>query len=387
MYTIKTFRTFFLGLSIGCLSLAINNHEVQASSLTGKIIVTNRSNADFSIIDVATDTVIKNVALPMSNLGDLNPEPMYVSYLAKTHEIAINDRSNQRVVFFDANTYQVTSTLPTGQGSFHLWANTDGTQLWVNNSSDNTATIIDTVNKSLVTTVSVPTEFQAGILHDVIYEPNPDKDFAYVSILGLGLNNGTNDVIVKFDTTDFTVVDFQEVGLVPHLSATSKNEFLYVPAQNSNIVQILDRETLDIVKTLDIQGAHGTGISPDGNVFCTTNFLGGTEGTLSCLDTAINEIAAGNPVDTTVERAHNLVFNGDGTKLYVTHSSSDLDLVSFYSVEEQAPTFLGTVTTGRTPFGLAFVPNRVPEPSLLIGLISTISIMTFSSLQGNQSSD
>lgn len=152
-------------------------------------------------------------------------------------------------------------------------------------------------------------------------------------------------------------------------------------------MQILDRETLDIVKTLDVQGAHGAGISPDGNVFCTTNFLGGTEDTLSCIDTAINEIAAGNPVDTVVERAHNLVFNGDGTKLYVTHSSSDLDLVSFYSVEEQVPNLLGTVTTGNTPFGLAFVPNRVPEPSSLIGLIGTISMITFLRLQGNQSSD
>ncbi|MDJ0678729.1 MAG: hypothetical protein QNJ18_02550 [Xenococcaceae cyanobacterium MO_167.B52] len=78
---------------------------------------------------------------------------MYVSYIAKTHEIAINDRSNQRVVFYDANTFEVTSTVPTGQGSFHIWANPFGTQLWVNNSSD------DTVNKNVVTTVSMPTEF------------------------------------------------------------------------------------------------------------------------------------------------------------------------------------------------------------------------------------
>ncbi|MDJ0678728.1 MAG: PEP-CTERM sorting domain-containing protein [Xenococcaceae cyanobacterium MO_167.B52] len=223
--------------------------------------------------------------------------------------------------------------------------------------------------------------------HDVIYDPNPSENFAYVSILGLGLNNGTNDVIVKFDTTDFTVVDFQEVGLVPHLSATSKNEFLYVPVENSNAVQILDRDTLDIVKTLNFEGAHGTGMSPDGSVFCTTNFLGGTEDTLSCIDTAINEIAAGNPIDTPVERAHNLVFNGDGTKLYVTHSSTDLDLVSFYSVEDKVPSLLGTVNTGTNPFGIAFVPNSVPEPSSLVGLITTISIMAFSRLRENQSDD
>ena len=387
MYIVKTLSKLSLGLSIGCLSLAINNTAVQASSLTGKIIVTNRSNADFSVIDVATDTVIKNVALPMSNMGDLTPEPMYVSYIAQTHEIAINDRSNQRVVFFNANTYEVTSTVPTGEGSFHIWANPHGTQLWVNNSSEDTATIIDTVNKSVVTTVSMPTDFQTGMPHDVIYDPDPGKNFAYVSILGLGLNDGINDVIVKFDTTDFTVVDFQEVGLAPHLSATSKNEFLYVPAQNSDEVRILNRDTLDIVKTLDFEGAHGTGMSPDGSVFCTTNFPGGTEDTLSCIDTAINEIAAGNPIDTPVERAHNLVFNGDGTKLYVTHSSTDLDLVSFYSVEDKAPTLLGTVNTGTNPFGIAFVPNPVPEPSPFVGLITTISIMVFSRSRENQSDD
>ena len=109
------------------------------STENGRIVVANRSSGNISILDENTGELIKTVDLP-SGEGENTPEPMYVYNFFSTNEVAVDDRANNRVVFFDSTTFEVTGTVETGAGNFHIWASPQEDQLWVVNDIDNTLT-------------------------------------------------------------------------------------------------------------------------------------------------------------------------------------------------------------------------------------------------------
>ncbi|MCB0081762.1 MAG: hypothetical protein KDE47_12565, partial [Caldilineaceae bacterium] len=146
------------------------------------------------------------------------------------------------------------------------------------------------------------------------------------------------------------------VGKDPHLSLTKRNDLLYVPAQNSNIVSVLQRSDLSPVTAISVPGAHGAGMRDDGEVFYTTNLAGGGSDGLVAIDTESNSVVGA--VNTPFAVPHNIALTPKGAKIYVTHSGPTADKVSIYSAEDSAatPELLGSVTVGLNPFGLAYVP-------------------------------
>lgn len=63
-----------------------------------------------------------------------------------------------------------------------------------------------------------------------------------------------------------------------------------MPAQDSDLVGIFDRRTIELLKELTIPGVHGVGVTPDGNVFYMTNLPGGGVDGLFAIDTQTNTI-------------------------------------------------------------------------------------------------
>ena len=283
--------------------------------------------------------------------GDASPEPMYVTYVKRTNQVFVGDRANNRVVVFDADDYSVTGTIAAGNGVFHQWADPRGRQLWVNNDIDNTATGIDPQTLSVLGTVAMPADLvDAGYKpHDVILDSK--GRFAFVTLLG----GDTHDWLVKFDTADFTEVGRAEVGLDPHVSLTQRNGLIYVAAQNSNVVTVLDRTTLELVTELAVPGAHGAGMTPNGKVFYTTNLPGGGTDGLFAIDIGTNTVIGS--ADTPYAVPHNIVVTKND-KLFLTHSGATSDTVTIYDVttNNPIPEYRGEVMVGLNPFGLAYVP-------------------------------
>jgi DNA-binding beta-propeller fold protein YncE len=155
------------------------------------------------------------------------------------------------------------------------------------------------------------------------------------------------------------------VGKDPHISATARNNLLYVPCQNSNVVAVLDRDTLDHAAAIDVPGAHGAGMAFDGSLFYTTNFPGGGDNGLWTIDTATNAVL-GEPLDTPFAAPHNIALTPDrgvffpprrgDRKLYLTHSGATANQVTVYRLKGGVPDYHKTVTVGFNPFGLSFVP-------------------------------
>jgi DNA-binding beta-propeller fold protein YncE len=324
---------------------------IDSTRAHGKIVVANRGAGTLSVISVQSDEVIATVDLPA---GDASPEPMYVYYTPIMNRVFVGDRGNDRVVAYDANTFDVDGILPAGEGVFHMWGNTATGQLWVNNDVENTTTVIDMKSLQVVATVPTPADLVAagGKPHDVILSPN--GFFAYVTVLGVA---GENDYVVQYLTfLSGGEIGRAAVGKDPHLSLTQRNPWLFVPCQNSDTVHVLNRFSLDEVEVIDVPGSHGAGMPRHGRYFYTTNLPGGGTDALYVIDTRSLAVV-GDPVDTPYPVPHNIAFTPSGRKLYVTHSGPN-DKVTVYraSIRQPVPEYVGEITVGANPFGLAYAP-------------------------------
>ena len=315
----------------------------------GEVVIANRGSGSVSVIDVHTNAVSQTIALPA---GNNTPEPMYVTYSSRGNHVFVGDRANNRVVVYDADNFSLVTTIPTGAGVFHMWSDPRDLQLWVNNDIDNTATVINPRNLSVITTVDMPADLVAAGMkpHDVILDPT--GRYAYVTLVGGG---GTHDYLVQYNTRTFTEVNRVPVGKDPHVSLTSANNLIYVPAQNSNIVSVFNRYTLAPVTNINVPGAHGAGMAAKGQVFYTTNLPnGGTDG-LFAIDTAGNSVIGST--DTPFAVPHNIAVTNSNS-LFVTHSGGTANKVTIYTISaaNPVPSYLMDVTVGLNPFGLVFVP-------------------------------
>jgi DNA-binding beta-propeller fold protein YncE len=279
---------------------------------------------------------------------------MYVVYSPIKSRVFVGDRANNRVVVFSAKDFSVETTVDAGAGVFHMWAGTHCKQLWVNNDIDNTTTVIDLKDLSVLASVPTPADLVAmgGKPHDVIVDPK--GKFAYVSLVGV---SGTNDYVVKFSTKTFKETDRAAVGKDPHLSLNKWNHLLYVPCQNSDAVYVLNRKNMNVVKELSIPGAHGAAMSRNGLFFYTTNLPNGGVDGLYTIFTLLNTVI-GDPTDTPYPVPHNIALTTSGRKLYVTHSGGTSDKVTVYETRgffAPIPVYSMEVTVGLNPFGLAYV--------------------------------
>ena len=325
-------------------------HAQRGQAGGGKVVIANRGSGSISVIDTNTDVLVGTFDLP----ADGNePEPMYVVDGRAKNRVFVGDRANDRVVVFNAQDFSVETTVAAGRGVFHMWADARNKQLWVNNDIENTSTVINPNTLEVLATVPTPADLVAlgGKPHDVILDPN--GTYAYVTVLGVA---GPNDYLVQFSTDTFQEVNRAVVGKDPHVSLTKHNDLLYVPCQNSDVVIVLNRETLAEVTTIVVPGAHGAGMVRNGKSFYTTNLPGGGEDALFAIDTAANTVI-GEPVDTPFPVPHNIALTPNGQKLYVTHSGGDAEKVTVYTASRNNPTpvFLTEVTVGTNPFGLAYV--------------------------------
>jgi len=317
----------------------------------GYIVVADRASGTVSVIDVESDTVTQTLTLP----GGANPPvPMYVVHSPRGERVFVGDRANNRVVVFDDDDFEYETSVPAGNGVFHMWADANDGQLWVNNDIDNTSTVIDPVTLEVLATVAMPRDLVAlgGKPHDVILNPNGRA--AFVTLVGFA---GENDYVVKFNTRTFTETARAAVGKDPHVSLTRRNKLLYVPTQNSNAVFVLKRRDLSLKTKIEVPAAHGAGMTRTGKTLYTTNIAGGGVAGLFAINTKTNTII-GTGVDTPFPTPHNIALTPRADKLYVTHSGGTANQVSVFDIDRKTrlPVLKTSVTVGLNPFGLAFVP-------------------------------
>ncbi len=341
---IKSLLFLVLILAISCSKETnTTNPDLKSSgkkNLKERVVVANRASGDISVVDATTNTVLGSYAMPD------NGEPMYVVHIPQAKAVFVGDRANDRVVAFDEDNFSVIGTVPAGAGVFHMWGSSNGRQLWVNNDIDNSTTIINPASMKVKGTAQTPADLVAmgGKPHDVFVDPN--KKYAYVSVLGVA---GSNDYIVKYNTNKYQEVDRVAVGKDPHLFADDVNNLLYVPCQNSDSIYVINRTTMDIEATLYLEGAHGIFMPGSGNYVYVADIVNSR---IATFETS-NNTMVGAPVVAPFPTAHNLTVNRAEDKLFVTHSGGTADKLSIYSLGP-APSLVTSLTVGTNPFGLVY---------------------------------
>jgi DNA-binding beta-propeller fold protein YncE len=199
---------------------------------------------------------------------------------------------------------------------------------------------------------------KGGKPHDVVLDPT--GTYAYVTVTRLI----GDDFVVAYNMATFrearrAAVQNDHVGSFVHLHVclTPRNNMLYLPRQGSNVVTVLDRNTLEDVTDIRVPGAHGARMGRKGKFFYTTNIPGGGPAGIFTIDVRTNRLI-GPAVDTPYPQPHNVALTPDGLKLYLTHSGPGSNKVTIYTISKKNPTpvLSGEVVVGENPFGIAYVP-------------------------------
>ena len=274
--------------------------------------------------------------------------------------MAVADRANNRVVFFDRATYDITGSVETGAGNFHMWATPKENQLWVVNDLDIALTVINPLTKTEIERIHLSEELigENAKPHDVFLDPS--GLYAYVTILRA--DNPEADLVLKINTQTFEVVAAEETGKDPHLALAPEHNLLYVLSQNSDRIDIFDRResNLELVGSIDQPGAHGAISSPDGRYLYTTNLPSDGPNGLFTIDTVSNQIVGDEDgVNTIFPTPHNVAITNDGEHLFLTHSGANSNVISVFSLDDPTTPEWKSSVNGRgvNPFGLAYVAS------------------------------
>ena len=146
------------------LTISLSAHAAPPLVEGDKVVVADRASGTVSVISALSDELAATIDMPDGG------EPMYVFYSPIERRVFVGDRANDRVVAFDAKTFEVDGFAQAGQGVFHMWGHTGLGQLWVNNDIDNTTSVIDMRTLETIATVPTPGDLVAmgGKPHEIL---------------------------------------------------------------------------------------------------------------------------------------------------------------------------------------------------------------------------
>ena len=330
------FRRIYFVLPITVLLFAISgcNSNQPAVSLERITVTADRASSSLSFIDATSNQVIETLVIP-------NAEPMYVVYVEENDMIYVGDRAQNLVHMIDAGTRNVVGSIAVGNGVFHMWADEQGDQLWVNNDIDQTTSVIDLGSHTVVATIPISAK-----PHDVFVRANNSK--AYVSVFSG--DPSIPDSIFVYSTSNFQRLHATAVGKDPHLFHLKKRNRLFVPCQSGE-VYVLNGSNLNLVNTVSAPGAHGIFSASTDDVVYVTNISGAQLYSMDDADASI----IGSPTGTPINIPHNVTVGNSGTSLYVSHSGATASQVTVYDLDQSGGiAYNTTVTVGTNPFGITY---------------------------------
>ena len=203
--------------------------------------------------------------------------------------------------------------------------------LYVPNEGDNTLSVIDTANNTVVATILVGGDTAAV---------SPNGAFVYVA--------NESGVVSVIDTASNMVVDSINAGVGASTVAFNPDgTSAYVSHWAYNFVSVIDTASNSVVATIAGGGSYGIVFSPSGTLAYTSNEGGNT---VSVIDTASNSIIKTISVGTSPTM---LAISADGAHVYVDNYSSGT--VSIIDTANNSVT--NTIAVGGHPFGIIISPD------------------------------
>ncbi len=198
------------------LATTAGAHAAAVGSVgSGSVVVANRGGGTISVIDAASDDVVRTAPLPHAGAP---AEPMYVAADPVSQRFFVGDRANDRVVAHESRSLEPVGEIAAGDGVFHISATPESRRLWVVNDTAQQISVLDMDTLSPLTSFDTPfaTPHNIAVSADQskLYLTDSGAQATQVSIFA---STGPDGVPVLIDTvaTDLNPFGVAAVGVTP----------------------------------------------------------------------------------------------------------------------------------------------------------------------------
>jgi YVTN family beta-propeller protein len=257
--------------------------------ITGEALyVGNTKSNSISIIDLVTNTVVKNITL------DYSPHDIEIS--DDQQVIYSTDIESGTISIFNATTNTLMNQITTG-GAVHDIAIFNGT-LYVGDVYGGKVLVIEDN--------TIKEEIKVGYGPEYV-KIRPDGKVLYVA-------NMSSSISVV-DLTDNKVIKDIDSGITPRgLSFTKDGSRLFIVDMHNNTVSVIDAQRHEVIKTIPVgKNPEYIELSPHETIAYVANL--GSD-TVSKIDLTTLEVMAEIPVE---KGPHEIAFSADGDLVYVSN--------------------------------------------------------------------
>src|ERR671919_1573773 len=280
--------------SLTGISAFASSASLTAHSLAGVLYVQNSNSNSISVIDLATNVILRNITV------DGTPHNIKLSEDQLTLYILTSDRDSGTIFMLNTTSNELMKEIPT-EVSVQDIAIFNGTMY----ASDvlGGKVLVMNANGTLIDEIDVGSRPQ-------YMEVRPVGQVLYVTRLG-----GPISVV---DLEQKIVIKEIDSGDMPHrLSFTNGGEVLFVVNAESDTLSVIDSDKDEVIKTIPVgDSPRYVALNPDETLAYITNMDSNTISIVDA-DKVINEIAVGN-------RPYGIAFSADGGDLaYVSNTSGN----------------------------------------------------------------
>ncbi len=290
------------------------------------------------------------------------------------------------VSIIDTATNDVVKTVSVGDFPFGVGISPDRTKVYIANVNSKSVSVISTVTKSVTKTISL-----SDSPYGVVFNPAGTKAYVSMGMLpgylavidvandtqeatitvgntptGLAINlQGTKLYAANFNGGDVSVVDLSTNSVIKTISGAgnflhdavinSSGTRLYVAATGSNYISVIDTSSdllLSTISTGVLSGPIGVALNPSGSLLYVAN---DTIDEVMVINTANNLEVASIPVG---DGPWGIASNYLGTKVYV----ANLDTNNVLVIDTLTNTVIDTISVGNQPY---VAGNFVEQQSII----------------------
>ncbi|MDQ3852434.1 MAG: DUF192 domain-containing protein [Thermoproteota archaeon] len=280
----------------GISAFASSGSSLAADSLAGVMYVQNSNSNSISIIDLATNAVLRNITV------DGTPHNIKLSEDQLTLYILTSDRDSGTIFMLNTTNNELMNEIPT-EVSIQDIAIFNGT-MYASDVSGGKVLVMN-LNGTLIDEIDVGSRPQ-------YMEVRPDGQVLYVTRLG-----GPISVV---DLDQKIVINEIDSGGMPHrLSFTNGGEVLFVVNAESDSLSVIDSYQHEVIKTIPVGDSPGyVALNPDETLAYVTN-MGSNTVSIVDADKVINEIPVGGG-------PYGIAFSADGGDLAYVSNTKENDV-------------------------------------------------------------
>ena len=233
--------------------------------------------------------------------------------------------------------YTVVDTISVGSSPIGIAVTPDGSSAYVANRGDETVSVIQTSDNTVVDTISVGYDPSWGVA------VTPNGDYVYVT-------NWEDGIVSVIQTSDNTVVDTISVGGPVGIAVTPNGDYVYVTNYGDDTVSMIQTSDNTVVNAISVgDEPWHVAVTPNGDYVYVTNWK---DNTVSVIQTSDNTV-----IDTTYVGLSpvGIAVTPNGDYVYVANESSDTVSV----IQTSDNTVVKAIYLGKYyfPYGVAVTPN------------------------------